>query len=206
MNQPDNRGSLHFIAYKEDPAWLNRRIPTKYNYIVAEWNPHLITGTRIDKFLLVFKFIRYCEQYIFAVTSFAPDDVCTGISARIRVFQTASADRNSIELGSTNTTPECLRATAIEHYNKNRLLPRIDWLGNVFPAHLTINDLSLHPGCLVLPASVVHRLGNLHPGDHLCEVLIDLEFSDRVLNQQDNCIMVNIAEVCLFASSQCVHL
>jgi hypothetical protein len=162
-----------------------------------------MSGETVNKFLIIFRLLFFENQYIFAVTSFAPDDVCARMSARIRVFQTLSARSLGIERDLASTTPELRRAVAIANYDKTRLMPRIDWLGNVFPAHLAIpfdTKLNLQSGCLVLPASVIHRLGDQNPGVRLCEVLVDLEFSKKDLNQQDTCVIDDRSEVFLPAN------
>jgi hypothetical protein len=166
-----------------------------------------MSGAIASKFLLIFRMIQLDEYlFIFAVTSFAPDDVCAGLSAQIRVFQTMSPavwparwerDSDSEDSAdSIDTTPNCLYDAAIENYNKTPLLPRISWRGNVYPAHLDKTELALLPGCLKLPASVIHQLRDHHKdGTRLCEVLIDLEVSENVLNQQDNCAIEDIPKV-----------
>jgi hypothetical protein len=194
MRRFENSGSFHYTAYKHGILWTDQLGLWNPERAVGQWMPQFMCGKSISKFLIIFKLIFFENHYIFALTSLAPDDVCAGISARIRVFQTAS----DCELASTNTTWEFRRAAAMKKYDTTRLLPRIDWLGNVFPAHMTIKELARQPGCLVLPASTIDILAHYRK-QQLCEVLVDLEFSKNNLTQQDLCVVDDKTEPALAA-------
>jgi hypothetical protein len=191
MSRVNDSGSFHFTACQDDNLTPERERDS------GLWPPQLMSGETVNKFLIVFRLHFFENRYIFAVTSFAPEALCARISARIRVFQTISGRGSDIQRDITSTNPELRRAAAIANYDKTRLLPRIDWLGNVFPAHLEITELAKQSGCLVLPAAVVHRLRDLHPGDRLCEVLVDLKIFKKDLTQQDLCVVEDRSEVIL---------
>jgi hypothetical protein len=196
MRQYDDMGSFHYTACK------NPQDPRQNTCLSADeierWPPQWLTGNTISKFLVVFKLILFCGRYIFAVTSFAPKDVCARMSARIRVFQTPRDGESSVELSGKHSDlgvhtgmGELLRNKASHRFNLTRVLPRLEWMGNVVPAGMTESQLDKDPGSLRIPASVIHRLGSQHSLNQLCEVLIDITFSDQLLTQRMEYVVID---------------
>jgi hypothetical protein len=162
--------------------------------MIERWPPQFLTGETIGNFLVVFKLILYNDQYIFAITSFAPKDVCARMAARIRIFQTTGSSNvdttsnvASIQEG-LNQGP-FLWQDASTRYHQTKLLPRLEWTGNIVLADMTDSQLDKDPRVLRVPASVIHRLGNQNSGNRLCEVLVDVTLSDPLTSQRDYCVV-----------------
>jgi hypothetical protein len=183
MLQYDNRGSFHYTPRKHPrhPRQNTCLSSGDRDLRVAKWDPQFLTGDTVGKFLIVFRLILYNGEYIFAVTSFAPDDVCTRMTARIRIFQT------------TDDRKQHIGRDASAMYHQTKLLPTLEWKGHVVPANLTDLELYDDPRLLNITTSTLHRLGDQNPGgNRLCEVLVNITFSDPLINQQDYCVIEDI--------------
>lgn len=179
----DNSGVFHYIPYKnpENPCQITC---LKDSNTRVSWSPQLLTGDTVDKFLVVFKLVLYRDMYIFAITSFAPKNVCALMSARIRVFQTTG---NSSSLDMTPNVTSVQNASA--RYHETKLLPRLEWMENIVPAGMTYYQMDKDPRVLKVPISFLDRLGNQNQGNCLCEVLIDITFSDPLMTQRNYCVI-----------------
>jgi hypothetical protein len=189
----NDRGCFHYMPAK-NPKHPHQKTCLSTLHDLERWTPQFLTGETIGKFLIIFRLILYCKDYIFALTSFAPEEVCARMIAQIRVFQTTGSsiveqaamlptDRDNLGQGEDDWKDASAR------YHQTKLLPTLEWKGHVVPTGLSAHELHKDPRILKIPISVIHRLGDQNPeGPRLCEVLVDITFTDPLMNQRDYCV------------------